>query len=66
MTVEQMFEQMYYNDFTEKGAQIGIVDGILSSYQRMTRDFQKLWMYILHMLHAWTFDDVMIFEYLKC
>ena len=23
MSVEQMFEQMYYNDFNEKGAQIG-------------------------------------------
>ena len=23
MSIEQMFEQMYYNDFNEKGAQIG-------------------------------------------
>ena len=26
ISIEQMFEQMYYNDFTEKGAQIGKID----------------------------------------
>ena len=27
MSIEQMFEQMYYSDMTEKGAQIGKIDG---------------------------------------
>ena len=26
ISIEQMFEQMYYNEFTEKGAQIGKID----------------------------------------
>ena len=39
MSIEQMFEQMYYSDFTEKDAQIGKKMRILSSYQRMTGDF---------------------------
>ena len=37
--MEQMFEQMYYSDFTQKEAQIVKIDGILSSYQRTTGDF---------------------------
>ena len=38
MSMEQMFEQMYYSDFTQKEAQIVKIDAILSSYQRMTGD----------------------------
>ena len=38
MSMEQMFEQVYYSDFTQKEAQIVKIDAILSSYQRMTGD----------------------------
>ena len=27
MSIEQMFEQIYYNDFNQKGVQIGKIDG---------------------------------------
>ena len=39
MNIEQMFEQMYYSEFTEKEAQIGKIDGNLEQLQRITRDF---------------------------
>ena len=44
MSIEQMFEQMYYNEFTEKEAQIGKVDGNLeqlskNEWQEISRNF---------------------------
>ena len=34
MSIEQMFEQMYYSDFTEKEAQIGKIDGNLEKLSK--------------------------------
>ena len=39
MSIEQIFEQMYYNDFTEKGAQIGKIDGNLEQLSKNDRRF---------------------------
>ena len=42
MGIEQMFEQVYYNDFNEKGAQIGKIGGNLeqlSKRQEISRNF---------------------------
>ena len=41
MSIEQMFEQMYYNDFNEKGAQIGKIDGNL---EQLSKNDKKFWM----------------------
>ena len=34
MSIEQMFEQVYYNDFNEKGAQIGKIKGNLEQLSK--------------------------------
>ena len=39
MSIEEMFEQMYCSEFTEKEAQIGKIDGNLEQLQRITRNF---------------------------
>ena len=39
MSIEQMFEQMYYGDFTEKGAQIEKIDGNLEQLSKNDRRF---------------------------
>ena len=41
MSIEQMFEQMYYNDFIEKGTCIGKIDW---NIEQLARDFWKFWM----------------------
>ena len=37
-----MFEQMYYNDFTEKGAQIGKIDGNLEQLSKNDKRFLEV------------------------
>ena len=39
MSIEEMFEQMYYSEFTEKEAQIGKIDENLEQLQTITRNF---------------------------
>ena len=54
MTVEQMFEQMYYNDFTEKGAQIGIVDWNLEQLSKNDKRFLEI--VDVHVTHVTCLD----------
>ena len=42
MNIEQMFEQMYYNDFIEKGAQIGKVVGNLEQLSKNDQRFREI------------------------
>ena len=42
MSIEQMFEQMYYSDFTEKEAQIGKIDENLEQLSKNERRFLKI------------------------
>ena len=42
MSKEQMFEQMYYSDFTEKEAQIGKIDENLEQLSKNERRFLKI------------------------
>ena len=42
MSIEQMFEQMYYSDFTEKGAQIEKIDGNLEQLSKNDRIFLEI------------------------
>ena len=42
MSIEQMFEQMYYNDFIEKGAQIGKVVGNLEQLSKNDQRFREI------------------------
>ena len=42
MSIEQMFEQMYYSDFTEKGAQIEKIDGNLEQLSKNDRRFLEI------------------------
>ena len=42
MSIEQMFEQMYYSDFTEKEAQIGKIDGNLEQLSKNDRRFVEI------------------------
>ena len=42
MSIEQMFEQMYYNDFNEKGAQIGKIDGNLEQLSKNDKRFLEI------------------------
>ena len=37
-----MFEQMYYDDFIEKGAQIGKIDGNLEQLSKNDKRFQEV------------------------
>ena len=42
MSIEQMFEQMYYSDFTEKEAQIGKIDENLEQLSKNDRRFLEI------------------------
>ena len=42
MSIEQMFEQMYYSDFTEKGARIGKIDGNLEKLSKNDKRFLEI------------------------
>ena len=42
MSIEQMFEQMYYNDFNEKGAQIGKIDGNIEQLSKNDKRFLEI------------------------
>ena len=42
MSIEQMFEPMYYSDFTEKGAQIGKIDGNLEQLPKNDKRFLEI------------------------
>ena len=45
MSIENMFAQMYYQGFNEKGTQIGKIDGNVEQLsRRMKRGFWKFWM----------------------
>ena len=45
MSIENMFAQMYYQGFNEKGTQIGKIDGNVEQLsRRMKRSFWKFWM----------------------
>ena len=39
ISIEQMFEQIYYNDFNEKGAQIGKIDGNIEQLSKNDKRF---------------------------
>ena len=54
ISIEQMFEQMYYNDFTEKGAQIGIVDGNLEQLSKNDKRFLEI--VDVHITHVTCLD----------
>ena len=41
-TIEQMFEQMYYNNFTERGARIGKIDGNLEQLSKNDKRFLEI------------------------
>ena len=44
MSIENMFAQMYYQGFNEKGTQIGKIDGNVEQLsRRMKRSFWKFW-----------------------
>ena len=42
MSIEQMFEQKFYSDFTEKGAQIGKIDGNLEQLSKNDKRFLEI------------------------
>ena len=42
MSIEQMFEQMHYNDVNEKGAQIGEIDGNLEQLSKNYKRFPEI------------------------
>ena len=42
ISIEQMFEQMYYNDFNEKGAQIGKIDGNIEQLSKNDKRFLEI------------------------
>ena len=42
MSIEQMFEQIYYNDFNEKGAQIGKIDGNIEWLSKNDKRFLEI------------------------
>ena len=42
MSIEQIFEQMYYSDFTEKEAQIGKMDGNLEQLSKNDKRFLEI------------------------
>ena len=42
MSIEQMFEQMYYRDFTEKGVHIGKIDRNLEQLSKNDRRFLEI------------------------
>ena len=42
MSIEQMFEQMYYNHFNEKGAQIGKIEGNLEQLSKSDKIFLEI------------------------
>ena len=42
MSKEQMFEPMYYSDFTEKGAQVGKIDGNLEQLSKNDKRFLEI------------------------
>ena len=44
MSIEQMFEQMYYNGFNEKGTQIGKIDVNIEQLSKNNKKFFKFWM----------------------
>ena len=44
MSIEQMFEQMYYNDFNEKGTQIGKIDVNIEQLSKNKKKIFKFWM----------------------
>ena len=42
LSIEQMFEQMYYNDFNEKGNQTGKIDGIIEQLSKNDKRFLEI------------------------
>ena len=42
MSMEQMFEQMYYNDFNEKGAQIWKIDSNIEQLSKSDKRFLEI------------------------
>ena len=42
MNIEHMFEQIYYNDFNEKGAQTGKIDGNLEQLPKNDKKFPEI------------------------
>ena len=42
MSIEQMFEQMCYNDFSEKETQIGKIDGSIEQISKTNKNFLEI------------------------
>ena len=42
MSIEQMFEQIYYNEFNQKGVQIGKIDGNHEQLSKIDKRFVEV------------------------